>query len=91
LEIDPGQRIKISGELVEDSVQYDPAKPLLEFALQSQDGRVQISVSYEDVMPDNLMRSEEIVVTGYLEGDRFTAESMLVKCPSRYEAEPEEP
>jgi cytochrome c-type biogenesis protein CcmE len=42
-------------------------------------------------MPDNFLRSEEVVVTGYLQGDRFTAESMLVKCPSRYEAEPKEP
>ena len=90
-EIDSAQRIRISGELVEDSVRYDPAKPLLEFVLQSKDGGVRISVSYEDVMPDNFLRSEEVVVTGYLKGERFVAESMLVKCPSRYEAEPEEP
>lgn len=89
LEIDPAQRIRISGELVEDSVQYDPAGPLLQFDLQSEDGTVQVSVSYGDVMPDNFMRSEEVVVTGYLQGDQFQAESMLVKCPSRYEAEPE--
>ncbi len=89
-QIDPAQRIRISGELVEDSVQYDPAGPLLQFVLQSEDGTVQISVSYGDVMPDNFMRSEEVVLTGYLEEDRFAAESMLVKCPSRYEAEPGE-
>ncbi|MFQ6033503.1 MAG: cytochrome c maturation protein CcmE [Candidatus Bipolaricaulia bacterium] len=90
-QIDPAERIRISGELVKDSVRYDSAKPLLEFVLQSKDGTTRVSVSYQDVMPDNFMKSEEVVVTGYLEGDRFTAESMLVKCPSKYEAEPEEP
>jgi len=88
LRLEPTQRIRLSGELVKDSVRYDPAGPLLEFVLQSKDGTTRVSVSYQDVMPDNFLRSEEIVVTGYLQGDRFAAESLLVKCPSRYEAEP---
>lgn len=87
LQLDPEQRVRISGKLVRESVDYDPGGPLLRFVLRGRDSTFEVAISYEDAMPDNFMRSEEVVVTGYLAGEKFMAESMLIKCPSKYEAQ----
>jgi cytochrome c-type biogenesis protein CcmE len=88
--IDPAKRIRVSGALDKESVEYDPSGPVLRFRLQTEDGREKLPVVFHDVMPDNLMESTEIVVTGLLQDGTFYAESMLVKCPSRYEAAEED-
>ncbi|MFQ5794108.1 MAG: cytochrome c maturation protein CcmE [Candidatus Bipolaricaulia bacterium] len=90
LEILPTERIRVSGQLVPGTVNYDPTIPMLRFTLASEGSSAQLQVIYREIQPDNFLRSTEVVVTGYLEGDRFTAEEMLVKCPSRYESVPEE-
>lgn len=80
----------MGGQLDKESVDYNPAGPVLKFRLQNEDGSLKLPVVFNDIMPDNLMKSTEIVVTGVLKEGTFYAESMLVKCPSRYEAEEEE-
>ena len=90
LAIDPSQKIRVSGALDKESVEYDPSGPVLRFRLQTEDGDEKLPVVFRDVMPDNLLESTEIVVTGLLHDGAFYAESMLVKCPSRYEAAEEE-
>ncbi len=84
------EKIRVGGQLDKESVEYDPAGPVLKFRLQNEDGSIKLPVVFNDIMPDNLMKSTEIVVTGVLKEDTFYAESMLVKCPSRYESEEEE-
>ena len=87
LDISPQQRIRVSGQLVKESVKYDPTKPLLEFTIQNSDSTYRLNVIYHDVMPDNFLKSEEVVATGYLQGTRFEADQLLIKCPSKYEPE----
>lgn len=84
------KKIRVGGQLDKESVDYNPAGPVLKFRLQNEDGSLKLPVVFNDIMPDNLMKSTEIVVTGVLKEGTFYAESMLVKCPSRYEAEEEE-
>lgn len=88
LAIEPDKRIKISGALVENSVDYDPAGPRLQFVLRNSDDTFSMPVTYADAMPDNFMKSQEVVATGHLVEGTFVAESLLLKCPSKYEAEP---
>jgi cytochrome c-type biogenesis protein CcmE len=90
LAIDPAKKIRVGGALDKESVDYDPSGPVLRFQLQNEDGSEKLLVVFHDVMPDNLMESTEIVATGYLRDGTFYAESLLVKCPSRYEAAEEE-
>lgn len=85
--IDPAKLVRVSGHLEKESVVYDPARPLLSFRLRSQDGAQSLTVTYRDVMPDNFLQGKEAVVTGYLRGTEFQAESILLKCPSKYEAQ----
>jgi len=90
LAIPPTEKIRVSGALDKESVDYDPSGPVLRFRLQNEDGSEKLPIVFHDVMPDNLMESTEIVATGYLKDGKFYAESLLVKCPSRYEAAEEE-
>jgi cytochrome c-type biogenesis protein CcmE len=90
LMIDPTERIRVSGALDKGSVEYDPSGPVLRFKLQNEDGSEKLPVVFHDVIPDNLMKSTEIVATGFLRDGTFYAESLLIKCPSRYEAAEEE-
>ena len=83
----PSQRIRVSGKLVKNSISYDPTAPELRFVIQSNDGNHRLNIVYHDVMPDNFLRSEDVVATGYLKGSVFEAEQLLIKCPSKYEPE----
>jgi len=90
LQVSPQQRIRVSGQLVKESIQYDPTQPLLRFTIQNSDSTYRLNVVYHDVMPDNFLRSEEVVATGYLKGTTFEADQLLIKCPSKYVPEEQE-
>ncbi|NYE58153.1 cytochrome c maturation protein CcmE domain-containing protein [Carboxydothermus ferrireducens] len=48
--------------------------------------KTQLPVVYNDVKPDNLEHPEaQIVVEGKYNGKVFQADTLLVKCPSKYE------
>lgn len=44
-------------------------------------------VRYKGVKPDNFDEAYHIVAIGKYAGDAFTADKLLIKCPSKYEAE----
>jgi len=56
------QKLRIKGQVVKDSVHYDPSIPLLEFALADQ--AAQIDVIYGGVLPDNFHHAQEVIVEG---------------------------
>lgn len=44
-------------------------------------------VFHPNPMPMDFMRSEQVVVVGSYKNDRFLAEKILLKCPSKYQEE----
>jgi cytochrome c-type biogenesis protein CcmE len=46
-------------------------------------------VIYRGVIPGNFDQATSIVAIGRYQGDHFEAEQLLVKCPSKYQAEAE--
>ena len=42
-------------------------------------------VYYNEPMPPDFTRSEKVVVIGSYDGDRFIADKILLKCPSKYQ------
>ncbi len=42
-------------------------------------------VVYRNPKPQDLERSEQVVIIGKVEGDTFEASKILLKCPSKYE------
>ena len=76
--------VQVKGTLVKTpgSVRYENQQ--LSFALLDETG-TQVPVIYQGLKPDNMEHAESIVVIGKYEGEHFTAEKLLVKCPSKYE------
>jgi cytochrome c-type biogenesis protein CcmE len=64
---------------------YDPVKDPNYFTFQLMDQKgEEHSVVYFNPKPQDFDRSEQIVVTGYMEKDVFVANKILLKCPSKY-------
>jgi len=79
-------KVQVSGELVQDEIQYDLESGELAFYLVDEEGS-RMPVRYQGAKPANMEHSESAVVIGTMERDIFHAERLLVKCPSRYEEE----
>lgn len=45
------------------------------------------NVFYNEPMPPDFTRSENVVVIGGYQGDNFVANKILLKCPSKYQEE----
>jgi cytochrome c-type biogenesis protein CcmE len=58
----------------------------ISFVLRDDEGTA-VNVVYAGAKPDNMEHSESVVVIGCYEDLKFNAEKILVKCPSKYQAE----
>jgi len=80
-----GDPLRVSGKVIGDSVQWDPEKVLLKFKVQ-ENGKT-LSVVHNGVRPDNFDDGQGVILEGTLREDGvFQADSILVQCPSKYEA-----
>jgi cytochrome c-type biogenesis protein CcmE len=84
-----GERVKIVGQLAKDKpMTYDPQNNPNEFAFFMKDDKgVEKKVVLHQPKPQDFEMSEQIVVTGELDGDVFNASEILMKCPSKYKDE----
>jgi cytochrome c-type biogenesis protein CcmE len=58
----------------------------LSFSFQMVDQQNNVrTVVYNEPMPPDFERSEQVVVIGKMKGEVFLAEKILLKCPSKYE------
>jgi cytochrome c-type biogenesis protein CcmE len=79
--------LHLAGDLLKDSISPDIARHALRFKLKDQDGTI-VNVFYKGEAPANMTEATKVVAIGHVEGDVFTSDKLLVKCPSKYEAEP---
>jgi cytochrome c-type biogenesis protein CcmE len=85
-----GERVRVSGTVVEGSEDWRPEEVTLRFAIADENGS-QLPIVFSGPRPDNFQRAASAIVEGELLPDgSFQAETLLLKCPSRYEEEPEE-
>ena len=56
------------------------------FLMEDSNGEV-VRVVAGGQAPDNLFEAESVVAKGKYDGEDFLAQNILVKCPSKYEAE----
>ncbi|MBL0098650.1 MAG: cytochrome c maturation protein CcmE [Saprospiraceae bacterium] len=84
-----GDRVKIVGHLSKDkAMEYDPQNKPNEFSffMKDADGDEKKVILHKP-KPQDFEMSEQIVVTGEMEGDIFMASEILMKCPSKYKDE----
>ena len=84
-----GDKVKVAGQLAKDKPMiYDPIKnpDKFSFYLRDQKGQ-EVLVNLMKPKPQDFELSEQVVVTGEMQGDIFVANDILMKCPSKYKDE----
>ncbi len=84
-----GNAVKIVGMLDKSKeMEYDPVKDPNKFTFYVKDKAGEsLKVILKAAKPQDFELSEQIVVTGRMDGDSFVATDVLLKCPSKYKDE----
>ena len=80
--------VQVNGVLADKKYVLEPDRQYLSFRLRDAKGEV-MPVEYRGVVPGNFDQATSVVAIGRYQGERFEAEQLLVKCPSKYQAEAE--
>ena len=67
-------------------IQTSPDMLSFSFLMVDQNNAEQ-EVIYNEPMPMDFLRSEQVVVVGSYKKDKFVADKILMKCPSKYQEE----
>ena len=87
-----GDAFKVRGFVVVDSIRRVPGVLRLEFEINDGEGGRALTVRYDKEVPDTFVEDAEVVVKGALTPEGvFQADTLLAKCPSKYEAEIKQP
>ena len=78
--------VQVNGKLADKNYVLKPEEQFLSFKLRDEDGDV-MAVEYRGVIPGNFDQAVSVVAIGKFQGDHFEAQQLLVKCPSKYQAE----
>ena len=84
-----GETVKIAGVLSKDKEMYYDAEKdpnYFSFYLKDSEG-AENKVVLLAAKPQDFERSEQVVVTGHMDGSDFVATDLLMKCPSKYKDE----
>ena len=80
-----GGYVQVNGTLA-DPATTATREGVLHFQLKDVDGEV-MSIAYEGVKPANFEQATSVVAIGRFHEGVFEADQLLVKCPSKYQAE----
>ena len=80
--------VQVNGKLADKDYVLKPQEQFLRFKLRDEHGDV-MPVEYRGVIPGNFDQAVSVVAIGKYAGDHFEAQQLLVKCPSKYQAEAE--
>ena len=83
-----GKPLRVSGNIVQESIRYDAANLDLNFKISDpKDASSQLPIHFRGVQPDQIGRegASAIVEGKLLPGGTVEANNLLLKCPSRYE------
>ena len=80
--------VQVNGLLADKRYVLRKDEQFLSFRLKDARGEV-LPVTYRGVVPGNFDQATSIVAIGRYQNGEFTAEQLLVKCPSKYQAEAE--
>ena len=78
--------VQVNGKLADKNYVLKPAEQFLSFKLRDDKGDV-MPVEYRGVIPGNFDQAVSVEAIGKFQGNHFEAQQLLVKCPSKYQAE----
>lgn len=83
-----GKNLRVSGNIVTESIKYEPATLDLSFKISDpKDATKQIAIYFHGVKPDQMDREGSSAIIEGVMGSKGVVEAnnLLLKCPSRYE------
>ena len=80
--------VQVNGTLADKQYVLKQSEQYLSFRLKDAQGEI-LPVEYRGIVPGNFDQATSVVAIGRYQGGRFEAEQLLVKCPSKYQAEAE--
>lgn len=75
---------RISGKVDEATVDFNNRDLILAFDITSESG-TRMHIVFNGPKPDQMRAGAEAIIEGKYDGQNFNAQSLLLKCPSRYE------
>ena len=76
--------VQVNGVLADKNYVLKKEEQYLEFKLKDSRGEV-MNVEYRGTIPGNFDQATSIVAIGRYSNDKFEADQLLVKCPSKYQ------
>jgi cytochrome c-type biogenesis protein CcmE len=78
------QTVRVAGKVDAATIDFDNRDLLLTFDVTSETGQ-RMHVIFKGPKPDQMREGADAILEGKYDGQAFTAQSLLLKCPSRYE------
>ena len=83
-----GENLRVNGQVAPGSVEQEAQGRIIRFTIVDIDGDESLPVVFQGVAPDTFKEGAEVVAEGQLNSDGiFQANTILAKCPSKYEPE----
>ncbi len=78
------RNVRVSGKVVGDTIDFNSRDLVLRFEVAGESGDT-LPVIFNGPKPDQMRHDAEAIIEGKFDGNAFTAQTLLLKCPSRYE------
>jgi len=90
-DVSKGKTVRVSGKLLRESFQRESGSTIASFIIA--DDTQELMASYDGVLPDLFFNERSAIVLEGVYGPNqvFSAENVIVKCPSKYESEEMDP
>ncbi len=83
-----GENVRVNGQVAPGSVEQESQGRILRFTMIDIEGEESLPVVFQGVAPDTFKEDAEVVAEGQLNSNGvFQANTILAKCPSKYEPE----
>lgn len=78
------QTVRVAGQVEDGSIQRNNATQVLRFTMT--DGKLTMPVTYNGIVPDAFKSGLTVVVEGHVINGTFQAQTLLAKCPSKFQS-----
>jgi cytochrome c-type biogenesis protein CcmE len=82
--------VHLAGDILKDTMAVRPAQGFVRFMVRDEKGET-IPVVYRGAPPGNMGTATKVVAVGQVKDGTFEASKIILKCPSKYEAEAQKP
>lgn len=78
------RQVRVSGMVDAETIDFNNKELILAFNITSETG-MPMHVVFNGPQPDQMREGAEAIVEGKFDGSTFQAQTLLLKCPSKYE------